>query len=128
MRIVLLILISFITLSAIPVGLLMMYDPEGVSLGLSASLLGDTPFHNYFIPGLLLALMVGGTSLITLFLLMNQSTAAYRMALVSGLITVGWTLIQFIFFPYIYGIQGAYLAVGILITLDAYQLMGKAAF
>lgn len=128
MRIILLVLISFITLSAIPVGLLMMYDPAGTSVGLSVSLLGATPFQNYFIPGLLLALVVGGTSLVALFLVMNQSPAAYKMALTTGIITMGWTLGQFIFFPYHYMIRGVYLAAGIVITLTAYQLMGKAAF
>lgn len=127
MRISLLILISFITLTAVPGGLLMMYESNGSALGLSTSLLARTPFDDFFIPGLLLALIVGGSSLVSLFLVMNQSTSAYRIAMASGVILVIWVLGEFILVPYYHWLQGLYLAAGILIALTSYQLMGRAA-
>ena len=77
--------------------------------------------------GLLLAIIIGGSSLMTLFLAMNQSAISYKLALFSGIALVVWILAEFILFPYRHWLQGLYLGVGLLITLTSYQLLGKAA-
>lgn len=127
MRLALLILISFVALTALPSGLLLMYYPDGSAFGLSSNFLIATPFKSYFVPGLILALIVGGSSLMTLFLVMNQSPFSYRFALFSGIVLVIWILAEFILFPYRHWLQGLYLGAGLLVTLTAYQLLGKAA-
>lgn len=127
MRVALLILTSFITLTALPSGLVMMLEPNGSPLGLSLSLLLNTPFPDFFIPGLVLALIVGGSSLVSLFLLMNQSPVSYKIALAAGVVLAIWMVAELILIPYYHWLQGLYLAIGILVALTAYQLMGKAA-
>lgn len=127
MRVALLVLNSFITLTALPAGMLMMLEPNGSSLGLSLSLLLNTPFPDFFIPGLLLALIVGGCSLVSLFLIMNHSPAPYKIAMASGVALMIWIVTELILIPYYHWLQGLYLAIGILIALTSYQLMGKAA-
>lgn len=127
MRLALLILISFVALTALPSGLLLMYYADGSALGLSPDLLVATPFKSYFVPGLILALIVGGSSLMTLFLVMNQSPFSYRFALISGIFLVIYILAEFIIFPYHHWLQGLYLGAGLLIALASYQLLGKAA-
>lgn len=127
MRLALLILISFVALTALPSGLLLMYYSDGSSFGLSPDFLVATPFKSYFVPGLLLALVVGGSSLVTLFLVMNQSPLSFKLALFSGIVLVIWVLAEFILFPYRSWLQGLYLGAGVLITLTSYQLLGKAA-
>jgi hypothetical protein len=127
MRTALLILLSVVTITALPSGLIMMYDPEGTSLGLATYMLFNTPFQDYFIPGLLLLIFVGGSNLISLLLVMSQSTSSYKWSLISGTIVAVWILGEFLFIPYYHWLQGLYLAAGILIALTSYQLMGKAA-
>lgn len=128
MRGVLIIFLSFVALTAIPAGLLLIADPGGGSMGMSADLLSNTPFHSFFVPGLILLLIVGGSAMIGLFLIIIHSWWSYRIALTSGIILMIWILDELIFIPDYHWIQGLYLAIGILISLTAYQLMGKAAF
>lgn len=127
MRTVLLVLTSFITLTALPAGMLLMLQPDGSSLELSMSLLTGTPFHDFFIPGLVLALIVGGCSLVSLFLIMTNNSQAYKIALTGGVVLILWIIGELILMPYYHWLQGLYLAIGILIALTSYQLMGKAA-
>lgn len=127
MRVALLILTSLLALTALPAGMLLMLEPNGSTLGLSLSLLSSTPFPDFFIPGLLLALIVGGCSLVSLFLIMNQSPASYKIAMASGVVLVIWIVAELILIPHYHWLQGLYLAIGILIALTSYQLMGKAA-
>lgn len=127
MRPVLLVLISFVAVTALPSGLLMMYYSDGSLFGLSPDLLIATPFKSYFVPGLILALVIGGSSLMALFLIMNQSPFSYRFALFSGIVLMIWIFAEFILFPYRHWLQGLYLGAGILIALTSYQLLGKAA-
>lgn len=128
MRVALLVLTAFITLTALPGGMLLMMEPGGGSIGLTVQLLSNTPFHDFFIPGLVLALIVGGSSLVSLFLVMNESPLSYKVAMLSGIILVVWILAELAFIPYYHWLQGLYLAIGVLVALTSYQLMGKAAF
>lgn len=127
MRLALLIMMSFVAITALPSGLLMMYYSDGSLFGFSPDLLAATPFKSYFVPGLILALVVGGSSLMTLLLVMYQSPFSYRVALLSGIVLLIWILAEFILFPYRHWLQGLYLGAGLLIILTSYQLLGKAA-
>lgn len=126
MRVALVVLIFFITLSALPSGILLIMQPDGSSLGLSMNLLEGTPFRDFFIPGLALALIVGGCNLVSLFLVMTSSPNAYKFTLTVGVVLVLWIVAELMLMPYYHWLQGLYLAIGILVVLTSYQLMGRA--
>lgn len=128
MRLFLLILVSFVTLTALPAGIMMAYNPDGSELGLSTDMLYATPFKSYFIPGLILALVVGGCNLVALFLIMTDNSQSYKLCMLSGILLTGWIIMQMLFLQYYSWLQGLYLLTGILIFLVSYHLMGKAAF
>jgi len=128
MRIALFVFVSLITLTAMPAGLLMMIEPNGRSLGLSLQLLSNTPFSDFFIPGLILAVIVGGSSLVSLLMIMTKSHWSYKIALLSGFALVIWVIGELLLLPEYHWLQGLYLVVGILITLTSYHLLGKTAF
>ncbi len=54
-----LLILAFITLSAIVAGVLFLMDPDGSLLGISYSYLSDSPFKNFWIPAMVLLLVVG---------------------------------------------------------------------
>ena len=128
MRPTLLILISFITLTVLPAGLLLLLDPTGISLGLPMELLSNTPLADYFLSGLMMAFIVGGASLTSLFLLLSQKSWSYRVSLICGIVLSLWVAAELIIVPYYHWLEGLYLTVGLLVILLSYQLMGKAAF
>lgn len=128
MRIFLLILISFVVLTALPAGIMMIYEPDGSSLGLSPAPLDSTPFKDFRVPGLILAGIVGGSNTISLFVIMSGNAHSYEFSLLSGIVSAGWVVTQMMLFQYYYWQQGVYLLAGILIILLSYHLMGKAVF
>lgn len=128
MRLFLLVLVSFVALTAVPAGITMAYNPDGAVLGLSTDMLEATPFKNYLIPGLALALIVGGCNLISVFFIMGSNSQTYKVSILGGIFLIGWIVAQMLLSQYYTWLQGLYLLTGVLITLLSYHLMGKAAF
>ena len=52
--------------------------------------LQGTPFHSYFIPGLILCVVVGGSQLAAAFVLIWRYPAARTASLFAGIILTGW--------------------------------------
>lgn len=75
-------------------GLSLMIYPDGSGLGLPLYLLGETPFRNYFIPGLLLLLTNGLSSLFIGWLFITSKSNAYWLVKVQGLLLVSYIGIQ----------------------------------
>lgn len=55
----LIILVCFQMISAIPAGLVMIFDPTGATLGVPLTMLEPSPFSNFLIPGLFLFFILG---------------------------------------------------------------------
>jgi hypothetical protein len=84
MKSLLVILISFISFTAILSGVLMISNPDGGILKLSLSLLEGTPFKNFLIPGILLAIIVGGINLLAVFHNIKHQPTRYITGLWQG--------------------------------------------
>ena len=111
-----------------PAGVMMVYQPDGSLLGLQTDILQNSPFNNFFIPGILLASLFGGGCLIAILLVVIQSQFALRYIVFIGIVLMIWMIVQMMLVPYYNWIQGLYFVIGILLTLLSYHLMGKAAF
>jgi hypothetical protein len=68
MRSLLFLLIYFVAFTAISSGLIMVLKPDGSSLGLNLQMLHGTPFHDFFVSGLLLIFLIGGTQILAILL------------------------------------------------------------
>jgi len=127
MRTILFILISFIALTAIVSGLLMISYPNGEIMNLSPGLLNGTPFTDFRLPGILLTIVVGGVNLIAVFYNMQRHANRYNWAMAGGFMISGWIVVQMILIQTVHWLHFIYLGAGILIILLAYQLKGKWA-
>ena len=67
MKTVLFVLVSFLAVTALLSGIMLISNPDGKIMNLSVSLLEGTPFKVFTIPGVLLAVLVGGTNLLAVF-------------------------------------------------------------
>lgn len=128
MRNLLLLLVGFVAITTLTGGLLLTYEPDGSLLELSPSMLINSPFQTFFIPGLVLAFVVGGANLFALVVVGSRTIYSYRYAVFGGLVLVAYLVLQMLFLPYYHWLQVIYIAIGFLIVLLSYQLMGKAAF
>ena len=127
MKTILFLLISFIAITALLSGILMISNPDGSILNLPLSLLNGTPFKDFTMPGILLAVIVGGINLLAVFFNLKRQTNRYNWALAGGLVIFGWIIIQMILIGAFHWLHILYLIIGILIILISYQLKGKWA-
>ncbi|GAA4142528.1 hypothetical protein [Leifsonia shinshuensis] len=74
--------------------------------------LGGSPFPSYLVPGLLLALVVGGTQLAAAFLVWRASHTGTVAAAVAGFGLLIWIFVQMVFIPFS-ALQAAYFAAGL---------------
>jgi hypothetical protein len=114
MRYMLFVLHALLGLNAAAGGFLMMIKPDGSLLKMNSGLLTQSPFSNFFLPGLLLFTCIGLLSLLSLSgLLFRYHSAllhtlnlyperhwAWTFSLYTGIGTIIWIGIQLFFIPY----------------------------
>jgi hypothetical protein len=127
MKTLLFILVSFVAFTAIVSGLLMVSNPDGSIMNLQLSVLKSSPFKNFLIPGIILALVVGGTNLQAVIASIQGAPTRYSWAMAGGAMICGWIIVQMILINAFSWLQFVYLGIGLLTILIAYQLKGKWA-
>jgi hypothetical protein len=127
MRALLLLLLTFIALSATICGLIMIVRPDGSVLNLSISLLEHTAFKDFLIPGTMLAFVVGGTNMLAIILCLRRHPNRYNWSIAGGLMISGWIIGQMVLIQAISWLHFLFLFSGIMIILVSYQLKGKWA-
>lgn len=125
MRLLLVLLLSFITLSAVVSGMMMLCYPDGSFLGLSLTLLKDTVFQSFAIPGIILAVAVGGTSLIAVVLNVLAHPMRYNWAIAAAVVLAGWIIVQITLIHTLHWLQLVYLFLALMLLLLSWQLKGK---
>ncbi len=126
MKSLLFLLISFIALSAMLFGILMVSVPDGSILNLPISILKGSSFKDFQIPGLLLLLVIGGVNFIAIFYNLQRAPSRYNWSLLSGFLVIGWILFQIIFINSTLWFNSIYLIAAVLIILMSIQLKGKS--
>ncbi len=123
--IVLFILELFNGASGLLGGFILIIDPTGVSLGLPIEWLEPTPFVSYLIPGIILFSVNGlgniGGAAFTLF----RYRKAGEVAIVLGIIMMGWIVSQVILTGYQGVLQPVYFSTGLVQALLGLMYRGK---
>ena len=127
MKVLLLILNALVALTAIINGGIMITQPVGSILHLPATLLQNTPFRDYFVPGMLLALIVGGTNLMAVVYHLARHKNRYNWSLAGAVVLICWIVAVLLLTGQWNWLQICFLMIGILIVLQAWQLKGKWA-
>ncbi len=83
-------LLAFQGLSGTLGGILLVLDPTGRLIDLPISFLEGSPFHDYFIPGLILLILLGIYPLVVFYNLLRKKTWSWYGTLFVGLILVIW--------------------------------------
>lgn len=125
MRLLLFLLLAFIALSAVVSGMMMLCYPDGSFLGLSVTLLKDTVFQSFAIPGIILAVAVGGTSVIAVVLNVLAHPMRYNWAIAAAVVLAGWIFVQIVLIHTLHWLQFVYLLLALMVLLLSWQLKGK---
>jgi hypothetical protein len=112
-------------LSALICGGLLVTWPDGSAIGLPLFLLETSPFDNFFIPGLILALVVGGSQLMALLTGISNLTSAGRRTLIAGILLTGWIIIQVIMIRGISWLHLVFAGIGLFQIIYGIKKSGK---
>lgn len=101
-------------LAAVIGGGLLVVRPDGGWLGLSRALLDPTPFGSFLVPGLVLALVVGGLQVAAGLAIAQRRSNDVRLALVAALVLAGWIAVQAVMLGVVIWLQPLFFLVAIL--------------
>lgn len=119
------ILVGFQGLSGLAGGFGLMLDPTGESLGIPQRWLANSMFDTYFIPGVILFVVLGIFPMICYAGLWKQKSWAISGSFVTGVALVIWIVVEIYMIGYQSNppLQLIYGVTGILITLVSWILM-----
>lgn len=106
----------FVALSALGGGYGLLAGPQGEVLGMSTEILEGTPFSNFFIPGLILFVVIGVGAVGAFAAVLASWRYAPFAALAVGLALAGWIAVQVALLGYLSILQPIYFAVGLVLA------------
>ena len=116
--------LSIICFSALGVGTILMIRPE-YPFGLSSALLAGTPFSDYFMPGLLLIVLVAIPSMIGILRHLQEKASAFGWTLYGAGVSLLWLIIQIGLWNEYLWFQWGYMILCAMLILISLQLRRK---
>ena len=105
---------AFIGLGALGGGFMLVRDPSGSALELPMSLLEESPFPDFLIPGMFLLAVNGVGSMIGAGLSFTRRRYAQEIAIVLGAILVAWIVIQVVIISSFHWLHVLYFILGVV--------------
>ena len=125
MKKLLLVIVAFVAVTAIPCGMMMMIKPDGSLLQLDMQLIRYSMFPNYFVPGFALTFFAGGINLVAAIRLFRNRKTALNWVITGGLMIVAFEVVQILVIQTYSWLQTVYLLCGFFMILIALQLKHK---
>ncbi len=116
-------LLAFLALNAFGGGYYGMSGADGVPV----DLLEGSPFKNYFVPGLILFVVIGGAFLFASVAVFARFSVARRASFAAVYIVLIWLLVQIAIIGYISWMQPVTAILAVIVFLLAWQLPKQTA-
>lgn len=120
LRLALILLFGFVCVTSIAGGIGFIVTN---GLGLPIQWLIGTPFVSYLWPGIILAVVVGGTHLLATVFLLRSHSLAYEISAVAGFGLLIWVYVQLYILQRSYYLQTIFFSIGILELLILFILL-----
>ena len=113
-------------LGAVAGGIALMVGPRGEIIPMSTSLLAGSPFPDYFVPGLILFVIVGVGTLAVAFLAWRENPWAPLLTVGVGGALLIWLFVEFAVIGYTSDppVQPVYLALGLVMLVVGVAWVG----
>jgi hypothetical protein len=112
-----------VAIGAIPVGILLLMDPGGQKIGTTIAVLRNSPFIDFFFPGLFLLIFLGIGNLSSAIVTFLKIEVAGFLGLVFGLILMVWIVFQIYWIGYNNFLQPLFFILGGIEAVIGYQLL-----
>ena len=104
----------FVATGALPAGYSMISEPDGTGLGMTVEILSDSPFKDFFIPGLFLFIVNGLFNLAGSILCFFKYRYAYSLGIGLGAALIIWVSVQVCSIGLTHFLQPTYFIIGII--------------
>ena len=116
------IFLAFLALSGITGGLSLLTDPTGGSLELPLSVLKNSPFQDYFYPGLILFIFMGLMPVLVIFLAILKIPKLSKWILFQGVVLAVWLLAEMMFGIFDWYLTSLYLLIAVILIIIGFKL------
>jgi hypothetical protein len=100
-------------------GLGLITDPTGDKIQLAQHYLDNTPFDNYLIPGIILLVVNGIFSFITIGSIIMKHNEFYVFLIIQGILLTGWLAVQLVLIRTFYApMHIPLISIGILLIIS----------
>jgi hypothetical protein len=103
----------FTGMGAVAGGIPMILQPDGSTQAMSTDLLANSPFPDFFIPGILLVTVIGIGNLAGAYLTLNHKKHIGKFAMVAGATLIIWIAVQVYFIGLSKLLQPMFFLVGV---------------
>jgi len=119
------ILHAFVGIGGMFGGIGIIIDPSGEGYGVSVDLLKNSPFNDFFIPGLFLFFIIGiGDIIVSIFAYKKHKYLVYLSGLMGGVLMT-WIVIQCIMIETVAALHVIFFLLGLIEVLLAFILADK---
>ncbi len=115
------ILHAFIAINAFGGGAYGMMGPKE----LPVEWLEGSPFSSFFIPSLVLFVVVGGSHAMAAFRVMKRTPSAYKAALMAGTVLLIWIMVQVAIIGFVSFLQPVMAGLSVVVIVMAMQLKSR---
>lgn len=123
LRITAIVLLFIVSLNALAAGYSFITEPSGNGLGITTDYLrSSAPFHDYFIPGVVLFIAIGVFSSVVAVWAILQQRKYPLLLLMQGCIIVGWIAVQLMMVTTFYPLHAIIGGIGIALIVLGWQL------
>ncbi|MEP7265024.1 MAG: hypothetical protein ABI772_11030 [Bacteroidota bacterium] len=132
-RNILIALLIFLGLGAIGGGGVLIISPNGKLIGMPLSMLKDSPFNNFLVPGIILFMLLGVAPLLLTFALLKKPKSklaerinffndmhwSWSFSIYIGFILISWIQIQMVFLSAVSWLHTFYMFLAVVILFLA---------
>ena len=116
-------------LNALAAGYSFITDPSGKGLGISTAYLKpSSPFHNFFIPGIVLFVVNGLLSCVVAVLAIRKHKQYALLVLLQGMVYAGWIAIQLTMVTAFHPLHATVGGIGLMLMILGWWLRREESF
>lgn len=109
-------LLVFVALGAIPASVMLITDPSGTSLGLPLEWINQSVFGDYLLPGIVLFVVFGLGSFAAAFGVLRRQQWSWLLTILLGLALMIWIVVQYFTIQTFFFLQPVMFITGLLIA------------